>query len=89
MEELTTKTPDGISYKYFKCSKCGEEIVAMGQLHQVADKYREMKRFRVKLNKWGLSLGLRIPKELVERYKLHDKIEVLLIEEDNHMIISV
>ena len=43
MEEFTTKTPEGIEYHYHKCTKCGEEIVDMKQLHQVAEKYRILK----------------------------------------------
>jgi hypothetical protein len=36
MEEKEASTPEGIGYKYFTCSKCGEEIVDMKQLHNVA-----------------------------------------------------
>jgi len=45
MVERSAKTPEGISYNYFKCDKCGEEIVDMNQLHNVAEKYRIMKRY--------------------------------------------
>ncbi len=81
MQELTAKTPESIQYSYYKCKKCGEEIVDMNQLHQVADKYRTLKKYQVKLSKWGLSLGLRIPKELVERYHLKNEEEVAIIPE--------
>jgi len=30
---------EGVGYKYYKCQSCGEEIVDMKQLHQVAEKY--------------------------------------------------
>ena len=90
MKELTAKTPEGFEYSYFKCSKCGEEIVDMKQLHDVAQKYREMKRFHAKVSKWGMSLGVRIPKELAMRYHLEDEMEVTIIpEEDGMRIISV
>ena len=79
MKELVSKTPEGIEYNYFKCNKCGEEIVKMNQLHNVAEKYRTIKNYHVKLTKWGLSLGIRIPKEIVEKYKLKDDEEVVLI----------
>ena len=82
LSENTGKTPEGVSYKYFKCIECGEEIVGMKQLHDVAEKYRFMKRYHVKLSKWGLSVGLRIPKELVEKYKLKNNKEVALIPEE-------
>lgn len=89
MDELSSKTQEGVGYVYFKCKKCGDEILSMGQLHHVAEKYREMKRFRVKLNKWGLSLGLRIPQEIVSKYNLKEKAEVCIAEEDNRLIVTV
>lgn len=82
MEEKIAKTPDGISYNYFKCKGCGEEVVNMAQLHNVAEKYRVMKRYNVKLSKWGLSLGLRIPKELIKKYHLKNSSEVTIIPDD-------
>ena len=82
MIEKNAKTPEGFSYKYFKCNKCGEEIVNMKQLHNVAGKYRSMKRYNVKLSKWGLSIGLRIPKELIKKYDLKDNGEVTIIPEE-------
>lgn len=82
MEELTTKTPEGISYKYFKCDKCGEEIVNMKQLHNVAEKYRTIRSYHVKLSKWGLSLGLRIPKELIKKYNFKEDKDVSIIPEE-------
>jgi len=81
MKELISKTPEGIEYKYFKCNKCGEEILNMNQLHNVAEKYREMKRFQAKVSKWGMSLGVRIPKELVKKYHFKDNEEVTMIPE--------
>src|SRR3989344_5213982 len=82
MKERMDKTPEGIEYKYFKCTKCGEEVLNMEQLHNVANKYRVMKNYHVKLSKWGLSLGIRIPKEVVEKYKFKDNEEVIIIPEE-------
>jgi len=87
MNEMTSATPEGIAYKYYKCGKCGEEIVDMKQLHNVAEKYRIMKKYRVKLSKWGLSLGIRIPKELVDKYKLSNDDEVSIIPEKDGILI--
>mgnify|MGYP001610322871 FL=1 len=81
MQQLKAKTPEGIEYHYYKCNEDGEEIVDMKQLHEVAEKYRILKKYNVKLSKWGLSLGLRIPKELVEKYKLKNEKEVSIIPE--------
>ena len=83
MQEMKAKTPEGIEYNYYKCLKCGEEIVDMKQLHEVADKYRALKKYPVKLSKWGLSLGLRIPKDLVKKYNLRDDKEVSVVPEKN------
>src|SRR3989338_11391328 len=81
MQQFKAKTPENIGYNYYKCFKCGEEIVDMKQLHEVAEKYRILKKYRVKISKWGLSLGLRIPKELVEKYKLKNEKEVSIVPE--------
>lgn len=81
MQELKSKTPEGIEYNYYKCRKDGGEIVDMKQLHEVAESYRTLKKYNVKLSKWGLSLGLRIPKELVDKYKLKNEKEVSIIPE--------
>ena len=39
LQELKAKTPENIWYNYYKCRKCGEEIVDMEQLHEVAKPY--------------------------------------------------
>ncbi len=85
MKELKAKTPEGVEYNYFRCEKCGEEIVNMKQLHEVAQEYREMKRFHAKISKWGMSLGLRIPKALVKKYHLKENEEVAIIPEKEGM----
>ena len=87
MNEMEGATPEGVKYKYYKCGNCNEEVVDMKQLHNVAEKYRIMKKYRVKLSKWGLSLGIRIPKELVNKYKLNDDGEVSIIPEKDGILI--
>lgn len=82
MNILEGKTPEGFTYNYYKCKKCGEEIVDMKQLHEVAEKYRFMKKYHAKITKWGLSLGLRIPKTLAKKYGFKDNEEVTLIPEE-------
>ena len=81
MQQLKAKTPEGIEYNYYKCGKDGEEVVDIKQLHEVAERYRTLKKYNVKLSNWGLSLGLRIPKELVKKYKLKNEKEVSIIPE--------
>ncbi|MDO8643224.1 MAG: AbrB/MazE/SpoVT family DNA-binding domain-containing protein [Candidatus Woesearchaeota archaeon] len=79
MKERRTFTPDNIPYRYFHCARCGEGIVNMEQLHEVATIYRTLKKYHVKISKWGMSLGVRIPKELAEKYKLKNNEELILI----------
>lgn len=83
MKEFRARTPEGVDYAYFRCERCGEEIVDMKQLHDVAQKYREMKKFNAKISRWGMSLGLRIPKELVKKYNLKDREDVTIIPEQD------
>jgi hypothetical protein len=87
MIEKTGETPERVKYKYYKCNKCGEEIVDMKQLHHIAEKYRIMKKYNAKLSKWGLSLGLRIPKDLVKEYGFSDDEEVTIIPEKRGILI--
>jgi len=49
-------TKDGLTYNYYKCIKCGEDVLDIKQLHEVAEKYRQMKKHQTKVRKWGLSL---------------------------------
>ncbi len=81
MQELNAETPEGVGYSYFKCSECGEEIVDMKQLHNVAEKYRKIKTYYAQISKWGLSLGFRFPKELTQKYHLKSNSKVKIIPE--------
>lgn len=78
-KERKAVTSEGVKYSYYRCEECREEIVNMQQLHKVAEQYRTLKRYQVKLSKWGLSLGIRIPRELVKQYKLKEEDEVVVI----------
>ena len=82
MKEMSSKTPDGVPYAYFKCSKCGEEVLSMSQLHSVANGYRNLKRYSAKLSKWGQSLGVRIPKDLAKKYNFKEEGEVTIVPEE-------
>jgi len=80
-EELEGVTPEGITYRFFKCRECGEETLDMKQLHAVAGKYRALRLYHAKMSQWGQSLGLRIPKELVAKYNFRPNEEVAIIPE--------
>lgn len=88
MQELTAQTPEGVEYHYYKCVKCGEEIVAMKQLHEVAEKYRKIKTYYAQVSQWGLSLGVRVPKELAEKYRLkpHSKLKIIPEKEGMRLV---
>lgn len=82
MKVKSGKTPEGVKYDYFQCS-CGEELLGMEQLHSVAKEYREMKKYTAKVSKWGDSFAIRIPKDLVKKYRLKQNKEITLIPEEN------
>lgn len=81
MDENEGLDPNGFVYNHYVCRKCGEKVLDMKQLGEVAKKYREMKMYQTKISKWGLSLGLRIPKEVAKKYNLKDKKAVYLVPE--------
>ncbi|MGV8141747.1 MAG: AbrB/MazE/SpoVT family DNA-binding domain-containing protein [Candidatus Woesearchaeota archaeon] len=89
MEERTSKFKDGVPYNHYYCKKCKDSFLDMKQLHEAAEIYRERKRNIAKLSRWGVSLGVRIPKELVERYKLKEKSEVTFVPEEGSIRIIV
>ena len=62
---------DDIEFEAFKCSDCGEEIMDMKQLHVLANKYRKLSKSKeVVFAKWGNSLAVRIPNDVVQEYGL-------------------
>ena len=67
-EEKTGTDSDGLSYRYWKCTKCGDEILTMDQLHELAEKEKRM--IAVKIAKWGSAVAVRIPKKIVDAYGL-------------------
>ena len=82
MEERNAETPDGIGYRYFKCKKCGEEFLTMNQLHEVADKYKQIRgAIKVTISKWGSNLAMRIPKEVVRQQKIKEGEMALIFPE--------
>lgn len=79
--ELTSKDPDGVVYKYWKCVKCGDAVLDMDQLHEAAEQYRKLaKAKRAKVSKWGTALAVRIPKEIVIAQKIKPGITVRIEE---------
>jgi len=72
--------PDGITYGCYRCT-CGESILTMAQLKEVASVYRKLKRNQSKVSNWGKSLGIRIPKEIAKQYNITADSKVTIIPE--------
>lgn len=60
---------DGVAYELYRCSKCGEELLDGKQLTALAERYRALRRAKeVSFAKWGNSIAIRIPGEMVKAY---------------------
>lgn len=60
-----------VQYRYWKCTKCGEKVLDMEQLHEAANVYQKLKKAKlVRISKWGNAIAIRIPKEIVQEQKL-------------------
>ena len=79
--KISGKTPESVNYTYWRCPKCKEEVLGMKEFHELSEKYKILRRYSAKTTKWGLSLGIRIPSEIVKRYKIKDKKELTIIPE--------
>ena len=88
--EIQDRMPDGVPYTYYRCLRCGFEALDMQQLHEVAERYRALKRHRAKAGKWGASIGIRIPMELARAHKITIGDEFgFLSEKDGIRIVKV
>ena len=81
VKEFMDLDPNGVAYSYYKCLKCDDSFLDMNQLHQTAERYRQIKRHQAKISKWGFSLAFRIPKQIAKKYNFKDKENVCIIEE--------
>jgi len=62
---------DNIEFHAYKCAKCGEQLMNMKQLHNLASKYRKLKKAQeIKFTKWGNSIAVRISKKFVDELKI-------------------
>ena len=53
------------------CKNCGEEIMTMQQLKVLANKYRKLRKAKeITFSKWGNSIAIRIPRDIVEEYQI-------------------
>ena len=73
---------DGIPFQAYKCLSCGEELMNMAQLKQLAMRYRKLRAAKsVTLAKWGNSLAVRIPKAYAALFKLKEGTDAMIIKE--------
>ncbi|NQU79545.1 AbrB/MazE/SpoVT family DNA-binding domain-containing protein [Candidatus Woesearchaeota archaeon] len=73
---------DGISFEIFRCVACGEEIMDMKQLGALAKKYRKLRKAKeITFAKWGNSIAVRIPAEIVEEFSIKPGKHGLLTKE--------
>ena len=75
---------DGVDYELFKCTSCGEELLDMKQLKVLANKYRKLRKAKeVTFTKWGNSIAVRIPQDIVHEYKIKVGKSGILTKEKN------
>ncbi|MDP4012425.1 MAG: hypothetical protein Q8R00_02360 [Candidatus Nanoarchaeia archaeon] len=62
---------DEVEFEVLKCVDCGEELMTMKQLKVLAKKYRELRKSKeVTFARWGNSLAVRIPNEIVTEFNI-------------------
>ena len=69
----------GVPYSSYRCTKCGEEIFTMEQAEaylKAAEKARN-----VTFSKWGEALAVRIPSDVVRKFRLKAREKGKLIDE--------
>ncbi|MEM4254598.1 MAG: AbrB/MazE/SpoVT family DNA-binding domain-containing protein [Candidatus Woesearchaeota archaeon] len=81
---------EGIDYEYYCCTKCGEEILDMKQLHKAAEKYKALRKAREgKFQKGGNSLAVRIPKQIADELHIAPEKSCLILKEKGALKILV
>ena len=71
MKEVRGEYEPGVEYRHWKCQKCGDEVLDMEQLEELALKHKKWRRAQAtKVSKWGSALAIRIPKEIVIEQKI-------------------
>lgn len=77
---------DNIDFEVYKCKKCGEELMNMEQLHNLAKKYRKLRKAEeVTFAKWGNSIAIRIPKQFINSLHIRQGEQGLLLQEDKEL----
>lgn len=81
---------DNVEFEAYKCSACGEELLDMHQLKDIASRYRELRKAKeITFAKWGNSIAVRIPVEIVQELKIKDGAHGLITSEEQGIKITV
>ncbi|OGM03291.1 hypothetical protein A3K72_03200 [Candidatus Woesearchaeota archaeon RBG_13_36_6] len=81
---------DNIEFDIYECKHCGERLMDMKQLHQLANKYRKLKKAQeVKFTKWGNSIAVRISKNFVNDLKIRPGKAALMYKDGQELRILV
>lgn len=82
MAEKFGEYEPGFNYRYWKCKKCGEEILDTKQLQDAAYRWKKFVKIpKATISRWGTTLAMRIPKEVVEKQKIRVGKKVLIFPE--------
>jgi DNA-directed RNA polymerase subunit RPC12/RpoP len=72
MKTFVDRIPnEKIDFEFYRCLNCGEEILDMQQLKVLANKYKRLRKAKeITFSKWGNSIAVRIPNDIVKNYKI-------------------
>ncbi len=77
-----TMPSEGVPFEFYRCLKCGEELLDMKQLGRLAKEYRKLRKAKeIQFSKWGNSIAVRIPKEIVDEYRIKPGREGLITKD--------
>ncbi len=80
---------EGVEFEVFKCTSCGEEIMDMEQLKALSKEYRRLRKAKeITFAKWGNSIAVRIPKDIVQELHITSGKHAVLIKEKDGIKIT-
>ncbi len=80
---------DKITFNAYKCGQCGEELLDLKQLKELALKYRQLRKAKeITFVKWGNSLAMRIPQEFAQEMGIKEGSHALLKRSKEGLVIS-
>ena len=90
MIKVTDKiSKDNIEFETFRCNNCGEELMDGNQLKVLANRYHELRKAKeVNFAKWGNSIAIRIPNEIIQEYNIKPKMKALLVKDKQSIKIT-